>query len=153
VIRPLDDDEILAPRVRARQPERELVRLASGADEEEDAQRLRERRGEPVRVRKDRRMEVTRVRVEQSHLPGARGDDPGVRVSDVRHVVHDVEVRGSRFVVEELARAADDLEGLAVGEGERRSEETSALRAQRFAPGTHPSDGAAEDRARIGAER
>ena len=91
-----------------------------------------------------------------AHLPLPGLDDARVRVADVGDVVDHVEERPARLVVEEGARAPDDLERRAVGERERRAEAAPALGADAGGVlGGRPERraGNAQDEVGIGRER
>ena len=98
-----------APGVRARESQRELVRLARRVDEVADLERARHRREQPLRVRVEQIVQVARVRVQHAHLRRRRLDDARMTVADVRHVVVRVDV-AAPFVVEQVLHpSAHDL--------------------------------------------
>ena len=126
----VEHDQIALARVRARQPKRQLVRLAARVHEVADAKRIRQRRREPLRVAHQVVVQVARVRVEHAHLLRRRLHDAGMRVAHVRDVVVRVEVSTARVVVQILHPAAHDFQRLAIPEPHVRSNEPPPLSQQ-----------------------
>jgi hypothetical protein len=116
MVRAIDDDDIARVRVRPRQPQRQLVRLAARADEETHAQRFRQRCSQPLSVRGQVVVQVARVRVQHVGLPAQSIDHARMRVPHVRDVVHRIEVRLTFLIVEELLPAPLDDEWTAVSD-------------------------------------
>ncbi len=114
VIRAVHDNHVAPARVCARQAQRQLVRLAAGAHEIADAERIRQRRDEALREPRQAVVQIPGVGVEQQHLFDAGPHDARMAVPDVRHVVVRVEIAPSRMVVEVLHPAADGLDGLSI---------------------------------------
>ena len=111
----VEHGDVTGAGVGAREPEREIVRLAAGVDEEDDAQRVGQRRGQAAGVADDRVVQVARVRVELRHLLGGRAHHARVGVPDVADVVDHVEVGPPVLGVQVRALAADDLQRAGVG--------------------------------------
>ena len=151
------EHEHVAPAgVGAREPQREVVRLAARVDEEDDAQRVRERGGEPPRVADEQVVQVPRVGVQPRHLRRGGGDHARMRVPDVADVVDEVEVGPPVLVVEVGAGAADDLQRLPVGQAEHRRDRGAPRREQRLAGARRVGADAArqaQQQVRVGADR
>src|SRR4029077_15257632 len=98
VIRGIEDDQVALARVRAREAQRQLVRLAAGVDEVADPQRLRRGPPQPFREAGQMLVEIARVRVQGAQLPGRRLDHARVTVADVGNVVVRVDVAAAGFV-------------------------------------------------------
>ena len=126
VVGVLEHDHVVAAGRRAREPQRELVRLAARVDEVADAERLRQQPRQPPRVAHGQVVQVAGVGVEERELLLHRAHHARVAVAHERHVVVDVEVGAPRVVVEVLAEAAHDLERPRVGEPQARSEQAPA---------------------------
>ncbi len=122
MVSPLEHDDVLATGVRLRHAERQLVGLASRADEVADAEGFWEQLAQPCGVVHRVLVQVAGVGVEQGDLPPRGPDDSGMAVTDVAHVVHAVQVRPAGFVVQELPPSPDDVDRRCVGQAQVRSE-------------------------------
>ena len=72
-------------------------------------------------------MEIARVGIELGHLGLAGGDDAGMAMADMGHIVDHVEIGLAALVDQELAPAADDLQRLGIGDREGAAEMGAAL--------------------------
>ena len=91
MIGPLHDQRALVARAGFRDAPREVVGLTAGRDHETGVELRRHRGGEAFGVLHQRLVEVARVGVEGSYLPGDRIHYPRVAVADLGHVVVRVE--------------------------------------------------------------
>ena len=121
-------DDVAGARVRAGEPQRQLVGLAAGTHEVAHAQRGRERAGQTLRVRRQRVVQVSRVRVQDAQLVRRRAHDARMAVADVRHVVVRIEVLPARRVEEQLPPSAHDLERLSIPDAEVTTDSCAARR-------------------------
>eukprot|EP00964_Phaeocystis_antarctica_P014949 scaffold8261_cov81-Phaeocystis_antarctica.AAC.1 len=128
----VDDDAPLVAGGGARQAEREVVRLGSRVNEEDDA--VLERRGHRVeqlaRERAHVHVQVARIRVEQHRLLAHRLRHHRVCVPDVCDVVASVEEDTARLVDEPRPAALDHEERVGVGKSRRRCTRSCALSAE-----------------------
>ena len=154
MVRRLEHDHVLRARVRAREPQRELVRLARRVEQIADAERIGERGGEPLGVRVEQIVQVARVGIEHRHLPVRRGHHARMRVADVRHVVVRVEILAPLVIVEILPPSARDAHRIVVGDAQIGAEvrppprEVLSLRHRH----RHPAGRDPDDEIRIGTE-
>ena len=126
VVGPVHDHDVRPSGTGARQPQRQLVRLASRVHEVADLERLRQRRGQALRVSREPLVEVPRVRVQHGCLAPNRVDHMGVGVPHMADIVHAVEVGLALRVEQVLLPPAHDVEGLRVREAQGRSEDPPA---------------------------
>ena len=103
-----------------------LVRFAPRVDEIADAQRRRQRGGQPLGVAHQMLVQVAGVGVEHAHLPLGRVGDARMAVADVRDVVVAVDVAAPGLVEEILHRAADDLHRPAVADADVAADRPAA---------------------------
>ena len=92
----------------AREPQRQLVGLGAGVDQEDGVERRREARGERLRELDHCGVQEPGVGVEPPKLPRDRGLDGGVAVAEHGDVVDDVDVGAAARVHEMVAPAPLD---------------------------------------------
>jgi hypothetical protein len=104
--------------VRARHAHCQLIRFARRVDQPHDVERLRQRGSQPFRELAEQPAHVTRVRVEQRHLPGAGFHDGRMTVPDMRHIVVRIEQAPAGTVVQVLHPAAHGMKRITVGQAQ-----------------------------------
>ena len=129
----LEDDDILASSVGARETQRKLVGFAAGVQEIADAEGQGQQAREAFRVTDDVVVQVARVRIEQRDLLLHRANDPGVAVPHKRHVVVHIQECAASVVVEVLHPSAHDFQWTLVGNAEISSEQFAAGGKRRLA--------------------
>ena len=117
----------VTPGVCSGQAQRQVVRLATGVDEEDHAERVGEQGNEAAGVFDDRRMQVSGVGVQDAGLFAQRRDDTGMAVPDMRHVVDKVEVAAPVVGDQLRPLPGDDPQRLGVAQRERGGQVGTAV--------------------------
>ena len=155
VVAVLDSDHVVGSGVRAHEPQREVVGLAAGVDEEAHRERLGQRCREPLGIPEHGLVQVARVGVQHSHLAGARPHHLGPRVAHVRDVVDRVEVAPRLVVVEGLGDSAHDAQRRVVRHAQARGQQPLTV-SQRLAEGSldhgHGARGKSQQQGGVGRE-
>src|SRR5262245_4568032 len=155
VIGGFERNQVAAPRVSARQPQSQLIRLAAGVDEEAYAQTVGQCGAQRRSVLIDQIVKVTRVGVERGHLAPGGLHDARVAMAHVRHIVVSVQITTSLFIEQILHPAAHDLDRLFVSDAQVLAERAAPDR-QRFGlvrlPRWKTVFGYAENQVRVGRE-
>jgi hypothetical protein len=132
VIGGVEHDHVALAGVRARQPQRQLVRLAGGVDEEAHAQRRRQQRAEAFGIAHDVVVQIAGVGVEQGQLRLCCPHHARVAVAHMRHVVVHIEKRAAAVIIQVLLPAAHDLERPAVRDAQVAADARLACGQRRF---------------------
>ena len=115
--------------VRARQAQRELVRLARRVHEVAHVERrAASSPSSRSAYRVEQVVQIARVRVQHAHLRRAGLHDARMTVADVRHVVVRVDVASALVVVQVLLPAAHDLHRIAVRDAQIAADRARARR-------------------------
>ena len=114
VVGALGRDHVVAAGVGARQPQRQVVRLAAGADQEHPLERRRQQLHQPLGEARHALVQESRVGVQQAQRPRRGGGHGRVAVAEHGHVVDHVQVRPPVGVEQAVAPAPHDLRWVAV---------------------------------------
>ena len=112
MVRVVEDDQLVRSGVGPGETQGKVVGLGAATDEEADVERFRKGRGELQHVLGEIVVKVAGVGVELGHLPLGRLHHSRVAMAHMADVVDQVEVAAPAVVVQVLAAAADDLDGL-----------------------------------------
>ena len=122
----LQDQDIFTASVSASDAESEFVGFATGIDEIADAERRGKERSEALGVTIGVVVEIARVGVEDGELVLYGANDTRMRVADEGDIIVDVEKSAASVVEEILLRAANDFQGMSVGDAQISAEEGAA---------------------------
>jgi hypothetical protein len=155
VVRVLENQNILAARVRAGHAESKFIGFAAGVDEVADAERRRKESSEALGVPIGIVVEIAGVGVKDGELVLDRANDARMGVPNERNIIVDVEESPAGVVKEILLPAANDFQGTGVGDAEIFAEEGAPIDkgfVERGSRRRKVAGGNAEDEIRIGRE-
>ena len=109
MVRALGRDHVASAGVGARQPQRQVVGLAAGADQEHPLERRRQQLDQPLGEARHALVEEPGVGVEQAQRASGGCGHGRMAVPEHGHVVDHVQVGAAVGVVEVMAPAAHDL--------------------------------------------
>ena len=118
VVAPVDGDDVAPSRGRAGDAQCQLIGLAARVHEVDHAERVGKQPRQSLGVVEDGAVQVARVGVQYSGLPGDGLGHVWVRVTHVRHVVDGVEMGTTGVVDQPRALAAHDAERPSIADAE-----------------------------------